>query len=395
MKQLLHLEKAWWQYYQKHKETLRPVVVDTMSLLLACGMTLLGFATFRCSKMGCFFTTRICFGCNARFCNTCGKKKTDQWLENMKATLPDTRWQHITFTMPDVLWRFFEVNRHLQGNLSAIAARIMLDAAKKKGLTPGIFNAIHTFGRDLKLNVHIHLAITLGGITTDHKRWKTIDFHKINTMKRWRFLVLKLLRQEAQKGRLIIPEELSKQCGNNYRLNHFFDTEYKKHWHVHFADPTNTPTATAKYLGRYLTRPPIALSRIKHYDGKEVVFEYLDHKTNTHRLFHCDTEEFITRLIRHIPEKGFRLVRYYGFLAHRVRGQLLPKIYDLLNQPEKKAQKIYFPELLKATFGVDPLKCHYCGSQLIYCGITVGMKRSELSQHHKALALQKPIQLAA
>ena len=395
MKQLLHLEKAWWQYYKKHKDTLRPVVIETMGLLMACGTLLLGFATFRCPKPGCFFMKKVCFGCNSRFCNTCGKKKTDQWLENMKATLPDTPWQHITFTMPDVLWRFFEVNRHLQGNLSAIAARIMLDAAKKKGLIPGIFNAIHTFDRDLKLPVHIHLAITLGGITTDHKRWKKIDFHKINTMTRWRYLVIDLLRQEAKKGQLIIPEELSKQCGNNYRLNQFLDTEYEKHWHVHFADPTQTPTATAKYLGRYLTRPPIALSRIKHYDGKEVVFEYLDHKTNTHRLFRCDTEEFITRLIRHIPEKGFRLVRYYGFLAHRVRGQLLPKIYDLLNQPEKKAQKIYFPELLKATFSVDPLECQVCLSQLIYCGITVGMKRSELRQYHKALALQKPIQQAA
>jgi hypothetical protein len=88
-------------------------------------------------------------------------------------------------------------------------------------------------------------------------------------------------------------------------------------------------------------------------------------------------------------------VHYYGFLAHRVRGKLLPKIYDLLNQPEKKAQRIYFPELLNTTFSVDPLKCHACGAQLVFCGVTVGIKRSELRQYHKALALQTPIQQAA
>ena len=83
-----------------------------------------------------------------------------------KATnvLPKTRWQHITFTIPDSLWPIFWLNRNLFGLISAIAAGVIKEIAAKKKLVVGIFTALHTFGRDLKRNVHIHLSVTCGGI---------------------------------------------------------------------------------------------------------------------------------------------------------------------------------------------------------------------------------------
>lgn len=39
--------------------------------------------------------------------------------------------------------------------------------------------------------------------------------------------------------------------------------------------------------------------------------------------------EFITRFIQHLPEKGFRLIRYFGFLANRSRTLLLPVVSAL------------------------------------------------------------------
>ncbi|WP_283363815.1 transposase, partial [Escherichia coli] len=37
---------------------------------------------------------------------------------------------------------------------------------------------------------------------------------------------------------------------------------------------------TARYLGRYLKKPPIAASRLAHYNGgASLSFRYLDHKT--------------------------------------------------------------------------------------------------------------------
>ncbi|MFK0569557.1 transposase [Endozoicomonas sp.] len=36
--------------------------------------------------------------------------------------------------------------------------------AGKKGIRSGIFTALHTFGRDLKWNTHVHLSVTTGGL---------------------------------------------------------------------------------------------------------------------------------------------------------------------------------------------------------------------------------------
>ena len=129
---------------------------------------------------------------------------------------------------------------------------------------------------------------------------------------------------------------------------------------------------TLNYLGRYLKRPPMAMSRLRHYDGQQVIFDYLNHHTGRHESMHCSVEEFIERWTRHIPEKGFRMIRYYGFLANRVRSKLLPKVYELLEQTVKKVKKIRYASLLKSNFGVDPLICILCGSPMRFVSLTRG-----------------------
>ena len=117
LKQLLLRDQLWWRYYQRNADTIRPAVVDAISKVLACGRVIMGYASFVCSNHECSHTKKICFGCKARLCNTCGKKLTDQWIADQKALLPDTEWQHITFTMPDALWELFRINRTLLGKL--------------------------------------------------------------------------------------------------------------------------------------------------------------------------------------------------------------------------------------------------------------------------------------
>lgn len=370
---------------------MRPVVVHSINRVLACGQTVLGYATFECSNEECRHFKKICFSCKCRLCNTCGKKLTDQWIATQKALLPATEWQHITFTMPGELWVFFLFNRTLLGSLSPIAAKNIQTFAKGKGVLPGLFTALHNFGRDLKWNVHVHLSVTRGGLTDNHQQWKSLYFPKPAIMEQWRYGVINLLRQAYKQGTLVIPPGLEDECHNLNSFNRFLDRHYLKHWIVHFAQGTKTPKATISYLGRYLKRPPIAMSRLKHYDGNSVAFEYLDHKTKTYRKFTCEAEDFLERLTQHIPDKGFQMIRYYGFLANRVRGKLLPIVYNLLDQPERNAIKITFPDLLKKTFGLDPLKCILCNSQMLFLGITRGKPQSALHQYTKELALAKPI----
>lgn len=260
--------------------------------MLSCGLSVRGYAVFQCSSTECSHQKKVCFSCKSRFCPTCGKKLTDQWIAKQKAILPDTKWQHITFTMPSELWELFRYNRHLLGSLSALAAKIILKVAGKKGIRPGIFTALHTFGRDLKWNTHVHLSVTTGGLANDNKTWKTLYFCKKALMPMWRYEIINLLRQTYNHGELVLPEALKKIAANKTGFNRWLNPHYEKNWIIHFARPSKNHHRNIKYLGRYLKRPALSMSRLKHYDGKEVVFSYLNHATKQYQRFTSGIEDF-------------------------------------------------------------------------------------------------------
>ncbi|MCK7177157.1 transposase [Enterobacter cloacae] len=70
---------------------------------------------------------------------------------------------------------------------------------------------------------------------------------------------------------------------------------------------------SVKYLGRYLKRPPVAASQLRHYRGGAVVHQYYDHRTQQYKRQKISQEEMLQRYISHIPARHFKMVRYYGF----------------------------------------------------------------------------------
>ncbi len=86
-------------------------------------------------------------------------------------------------------------------------------------------------------------------------------------------------------------------------------------------------------------------------------------------------EEFISRLIRHIPDEQFKTIRHYGVHSRRVKG-LCKKLVTVW---QKKARKwiVEAKRLLKrrnwrervtAGTGKDPLVCTKCESYFEYKG---------------------------
>ncbi|GGG15283.1 hypothetical protein GCM10010912_69650 [Paenibacillus albidus] len=57
------------------------------------------------------------------------------------------------------------------------------------------------------------------------------------------------------------------------------------------------------YIGRYIKRPAIALMRIQSYDGEHVIYSYYDKKSGEEKSEQVTVEEFIARVIRHIPDE--------------------------------------------------------------------------------------------
>lgn len=82
--------------------------------------------------------------------------------------------------------------------------------------------AIHTFGRSMNWNIHIHASVTRGGLTKDNA-WSECYFKSKVLMKMWRYAVITLLRKRLNIGTLVIPSEY-----NNVDLYDLFDTQYKR-----------------------------------------------------------------------------------------------------------------------------------------------------------------------
>ena len=99
-----------------------------------------------------------------------------------------------------------------------------------------------------------------------------------------------------------------------------------------------------------------------------------------------DAMDFLDLFTQHIPDKGFRMIRYYGALANRVRTKCLSKIYDLLNQTIEKPKILSWAHSMYLSFGYDPMRCMLCGGKMLLREIKFGVSFQNIKEQHYALA---------
>jgi len=77
------------------------------------------------------------------------------------------------------------------------------------------------------------------------------------------------------------------------------------------------------YVGRYLRHPAIAESRISEFNVETnmVTYWFVD-ENKVKQFVTLSALEFIGRLVRLIPEKNLKLIRYYGLYSRRTMGSL-------------------------------------------------------------------------
>ena len=110
----------------------------------------------------------------------------------------------------------------------------------------------------------------------------------------------------------------------------------------------------------------ISEKRIRKIENGKVYLEYFDRKRKI-RKNECISEElFIKRLVLHFLPKGFKRVRFYGFMANRYRASMLVLCRMLLGQTihEQEEDKIFIEDvafLFWKYFRIDITRCPDCG----------------------------------
>ena len=354
----------WPSFMDRYWHRIRDSVFENVDKMLRCGTASL------CSLVcpDCGFARAIPMTCKSRFCSSCGHKATNNWIHQSIETFLKAPYQHITFTIPEQLRLLARTNRRIVFNIMFQAAKnTVLETCKILGYRPGIMTVMHTFGKDLKFHPHIHLVVTCGGLSPDRTQWRTKSYlpHQV-LKKKWKYHVTRLLRRAHKKGLLQLK---SKNSPDSSRFNDFLDELYERFpvWYVNLQKPLDSHTIVVSYVARYAKRPAIAISRIRVYDGWHVSLDIREKSTGRHETCKLDVMEFIGRVVTHIHDKHFRVVRYAGLFATRCRKTLLPLARTLLKMAAAAPWICpNWKQLIIRTFHFDPTRCPRCHQSMDY-----------------------------
>ncbi|WP_422674094.1 IS91 family transposase [Caldifermentibacillus hisashii] len=365
LKQILFDEHQHWEAFKKKYGTrIRPIVIKEVEKFRDCGNIKNGFKLLVCE--GCHHTHLVPFRCKGRFCTTCSVGESEEWSRLLTEEVLQVNHRHIIFTIDEGLRDIFLWHRELLKPLMDEAARLITDFFQKKAkVTPGIITGLHTFGSRINFNPHVHMMVTMGGITKKGE-WKGYDFLPFTMLrKQWQTVVLKFIRRYLTKEeKKRIQSRLQKAFSRN-----------GEGFYVYAPKQRGKIKEQLRYIGRYIRRPAIGMNRIEEYDGQFVTFKYIDKKDGKEKHEKVTVEEFISRLIRHIPDEQFKTIRYYGMYSRRskkISKKLLTTWQKRVRKWVVKVRKVLrrqtWRERIIASGKKDPMICPHCGNYYEYMG---------------------------
>lgn len=334
---------------------IRDVVHRDVNRMMLCKSPFLGSSVYKCPDCG--HTLHVFNTCKSRFCNSCGVKYSKQRALAIESKLIAGTHRHLVFTISDILWPLFLQDRN-RLNLMFKAVNLTLSSwynekYKHLALTPGFILTLHTFGRDDKWNVHIHCLLSEYALGVSSE--KKIDFIPFDMLrKRFQKVLLDLLEKDIGKSNFRNIKNLiySKSSNGFYvraKKNEFPDSK-----------------KATSYILRYCGRPCFAQYRIIDIDDNDFIsFWYQRHEDNLFVVEKIHIFEFIARLIRHIPDSNFKMIRYYGFYASKSH-----KLYNSCRKFLNTIKLPFYKSLLKwrflylSSFNIDPLICPICNSTM-------------------------------
>ncbi len=272
------------------------------------------------------------FGCNSRLCSCCGKRHSDNWANKLANQTFDVPHKHFTMTLPDLLWEPIKDDRSSLKVLMDSAIETIKEFYERifgRDINPGCIVVLHPFGRDLCFKPHIHIIATKGGFDNhgEFNEWTQFIPYKI-LHKKWMAIICKNLKAHFLNTQDFT--ELFRLIWALYRNTGFVVDVCKR--------TLKNKKQLAKYIARYVRHPAIANGRIVSFDDKEVHFFYVSHKTKKRIDVYMPIDLFIFAIVQHVPEKQFKMIRYYGAYSRNQKK----KYKKYLKSSIRQTQLTYF-----------------------------------------------------
>ena len=163
-------EDHWNKFLKSYPNiNIRETVFDNINKMLKCKTLDLGFDVFKCPNCS---KEKFCFHtCKSRLCSSCGNKYNTERQTSIFSKLFKFKHRHVVWTIPEELRNYFREDRQ-RLSLLFKASQIVIeswfhDKYKKKNITPAFISVLHTYGRSIIWNPHIHMILLEGGINKD------------------------------------------------------------------------------------------------------------------------------------------------------------------------------------------------------------------------------------
>ena len=352
----------WSAFVIKHPRYNSDYYCAEITKMLDCGSKATGFAVYQCLSCG-KGHHKVHFSCKGKACPQCGKRYARESMIKIATRMfPGVSYRQVVLTLPSQLRPFF-YNHPDQGKLYSQFMSLAQDCLEEliqnkfnsKLLKTGCIVFIHTHGRNGSYNPHLHVILAEGGFNEKTAQWR-----------RFSFLSLAPVRLLWQKHLLNF---ISEQMGSLNGLVDKLWTDYPEGFYVYPGNDKKVPTKSYKglirYLTKYLSSPPIGVSRITSYTDDKVEYYYKSHQTKAIQFESIDAEVFIGRMVQHILPKWFQRVRYYGLqstasfkkwyeIIARIAGDLVDAMVTFVN---RLTYANFFEEVAER----NPFKCPHCG----------------------------------
>jgi len=363
------IRAAGRRFIEKHRSWLTGLHLKVLSAIERCRTAALGGHRDRCSRCG--YTVAISYNsCRNRHCPKCQTNARDKWLAARQGELLAVPYVHVVFTLPHELAPLALYNKKLLYDLlfRTSAASLLEIAADPKhlGAQIGFLSVLHTWGSNLLHHPHVHCVIPAGGLSPDHERWVHPQypfFLPVKVLSRvFRGKFVSGLKQMFQKGDLCLPGPLQ-PLAQRKTFHSFLRTLFRHDWVVYAKPPFGGPEHVLHYLARYTHRVAISNHRLVSFAEGKVTFRWKDYAHgNKGRLMTLAAEEFLRRFLLHVLPRGFVRIRFFGLLANRRRGTLLPLCRRLIE--DSSGSLIPSPAVTQNSSSSGSM-CPLCGGSMI------------------------------
>jgi hypothetical protein len=276
--------------------------------------------------------------CRNRHCPKCQANARDKWLAERSKELLPTRYVHVVFTLPHELAPLAYQNKRVVYDLllktSALTLLKVAADPKHLGAEIGFLSVLHTWGQTLQLHPHVHCVIPAGGLSADHSRWihpRYAFFLPVKVLSRvFRGKFVQALKLAFQQEKIRFHGD-QQSLNDPKRFHAFLRTLFRQDWIVYSKPPFGGPHYVLQYLARYTHRVAISNHRLVSQENGQVTFRWKDYAHgNKQKNMTLAADEFLRRFLLHTLPRRFVRIRFFGFMARRKRGLLLPLCHRLL-----------------------------------------------------------------